>query len=202
MVLFNRNQPRVAQLTVGLAVIMAGLIVGAIVVFSERVRGILKLSRIAASLPAGDHLLRIGRATVAMRAHKTYVLLALLNTVTLQFIVMVSAYQMALALGMKAGLVHYLIYVPIGFLIAAVPISPPQAFGVLELAYVAFFANTGFGTKSQAVTFALAVRLIQLVWALPGVLVPMFGAHLPSRKELEEVEQFDVGVPDNPVDTG
>lgn len=43
---------------------------------------------------------------------------------------------------------------------------------------------------SAAVTFALANRLTQFVWALPGVLVPLLGAHLPSQEELRELEEL------------
>jgi ADP-ribose pyrophosphatase YjhB (NUDIX family) len=39
------------------------------------------------------------------------------------------------------------------------------------------------------------VRLIQLFWALPGVLVPLLGAHLPSQAEREAMETPDVELP-------
>ncbi len=80
---------------------------------------------------------------------------------------------------------------PIGFLISAIPIAPPQGFGVMESFFVLFFVKNGLSTASQAVTFALALRLIQLIWALPGVLVPLLGAHLPSKTELAQMESAD-----------
>ena len=36
---------------------------------------------------------------------------------------------------------------------------------------------------------AVAVWLIQLVWVIPGVLVPLLGAHLPRKEELATLEQ-------------
>ena len=96
---------------------------------------------------------------------------------------------MARAIGLKGSAELYFICVPIGFLIQAVPITPPQAFGVLEYAYIQFFARGGLqgdNSESAAVAFALAVRLIQLVWAVPGVLVPLLGAHMPKKRELDE----------------
>jgi hypothetical protein len=93
---------------------------------------------------------------------------------------------------------YYFIYVSIGFLIAAIPISPPQAFGVLEWAYIRFFAHTGMSTVSQAVTLALAVRVVQLVWSIPGVLVPLLGAHpRPTRAEIEEMERAEAPLEDS-----
>jgi uncharacterized protein (TIRG00374 family) len=185
------NERRFGQLGLVLGVVCLGLAAGALLVFSKRLRHAIGLPALAARLPAGEHLLRIGRAVVKMRHHKGLVAAALFNTIVLQFIVMVSAYTMALAIGMKNDFEKYLIYVPIGFLIAAIPIAPPQGFGVMEAAYIQFFAHTGMSTISQAFTFALAVRVIQLVWALPGVLVPLLGAHIPTQRELAELEAPD-----------
>jgi hypothetical protein len=146
------------------------------------------LPQLAEKLPGGDQLLRIGRATVAMRHHKPLVGMSLLITIALQLLVVWSAFLMARAIGLKGSPELYFICVPIGFLIQAVPITPPQAFGVLEYAYIQFFARGGLrdaNSESAAVAFALAVRLIQLVWALPGILVPLLGAHMPRKDVLD-----------------
>lgn len=193
MFLFSRSavpwdRELYAWIATGLGLVWAGLIAGSLVVFSGRLRRAFGLSTLAARLPAGEQFLRVGRATVAMRQHIPLVLLCLANTVALQLLVVISAYVMSLALSMTGGFVLYFICVPIGFLIAAIPISPPQAFGVMEVAYIQFFAASGLNTSSQAFAFALAVRVIQLIWALPGVLVPLLGAHLPRKEELESIE--------------
>ncbi|MBU0617932.1 MAG: flippase-like domain-containing protein [Planctomycetes bacterium] len=178
-------------LATGLALIWGGLCMGCIFLFSRRLRHLIKLPQLAERMPAADQFLRIGRATVAVRQHKALVLLALLNTVVLQLIVVIAAYVMSQALGMQGHFTLYFVFVPIGFLIAAIPISPPNAFGVMEAAYVKFFTVGGLNAASAAVAFALANRLTQLVWALPGVLVPLLGAHLPSHAELQALEQPD-----------
>lgn len=175
------------DLTSGLAVIFGILIVTALTVFSKRIRHALKLPALAERLPLGAQLLRIGRATVAMRQHKRRVIWALVLSVVLQSVVMTSAAVMAWALGMEGELSFYFVYISVGFLIAAVPITP-QAIGVMEAFYVEVFTRAGLATASQAVTLALAVRLIQFTWALPGVLVPLLGAHLPSKAQLAELE--------------
>lgn len=177
-----------ASIATGLGVVWTVLIAGSLVIFSGRMRRAFGLSTLAARLPAGEQLLRVGRATVAMRQHLSLVLLCLVGTLGLQLLVVISAYVMSRALAMSGGFVLYFICVPIGFLIAAIPISPPQAFGVMEVAYIQFFATGGLNTSSQAFAFALAVRVIQLIWSLPGVLVPLLGAHLPRKPELEAIE--------------
>lgn len=182
------------QYIVALAVICIMLAVGSVFVFSHRVRNALHLSDIVTRLPMGEQLLRVGRATVALRQGKRLVALSLAITMVLQAFCMISAAVMAWALGMHGSLSHYFIYISIGFLIAAVPISPPQAFGVMEYFYVQFFTQPALGNDpSQAVALALAVRMIQLVYALPGVLVPLLGAHLPSKAELAALEAGTAG---------
>jgi uncharacterized protein (TIRG00374 family) len=176
-------------LAVGLGIIWGGLLAGCLVLFSRRLRHVIKLPELARRLPAANQVLRIGRATVAMRQRKGLVLLSLANTIVLQLIVVVAAYEMSRALGMRGHFTLYFIFVPIGFLIAAIPISPPNAAGVMEWAYVQFFTTGGLNPASAAVAFALANRLTQLVWALPGMLVPLLGLHLPSQAELRALEQ-------------
>jgi uncharacterized protein (TIRG00374 family) len=191
-ILLTRNPQQFGQVTSSLAIICAVLAVGSIIVFSRRVREALELRALANLLPAAvrDQVLRVGRATVAMRHHKPLVLLSLGMTVVLQAMVMISAVVMARALGMEGDASYFFIYVSIGFLIAAIPVTPPQAFGVMEYFYVLFFTQRGMNNDpSQAVALALALRLTQLVWSLPGVLVPLLGAHRPSKAELAALEE-------------
>jgi glycosyltransferase 2 family protein len=167
----------------------SGLCLGCVVLFSGRLRRFFHLSDIAARLPASDQILRIGRAAVSMRRHKWLVFISLVNTLVLQFICVVAAHVMARALHMQGHASLYYMCVPLGFLIGAFPFTPPQAFGVMEGAYIIFFSTNGLNPTSSAVAFALANRLVQLIWSLPGVLVPMLGAHLPSQTELAELSQ-------------
>ena len=176
-------------LATGLGLIWGGLFAGCVFLFSSRLRHLIRLPQLAERLPAAEQILRVGRATVSMRQHKTLVAMSFVNTLVLQGFVVVAAYVMSQALGMKGHITLYFVFVPIGFLIAAIPISPPNAAGVMEAAYVQFFAVGGLNPASAAVAFALANRLTQLVWALPGVLVPLLGAHLPSHAELKELEE-------------
>ena len=187
MIVFTRDPSQYAKLGITLAVLCAILAIGATVVFSGRVRRALHLAEIVKLLPMSEQLTRIAAATIAMRQHKRLVFVSLLLTFGLQGICMISAAIMGWALGMEGTLSYFIIYVAIGFLIAAVP-TTPQAIGVLETYYVVSFTYTGENSASQALALAVAVRLIQLVWSVPGVLVPLLGAHLPSREELHALE--------------
>ncbi|MBL8878589.1 MAG: flippase-like domain-containing protein [Phycisphaerales bacterium] len=189
MIAVSWDEQRFGNIARPMLVILAALALGSPLVFSRRIRALLRLRDIAERLPFGHHILRIGGAIVAMRRHPMLLIVSVASTLILQFFVMVSAYQMSLALGMTASFGQCLVYVAIGQLMAAIPISPPQAFGVMEWAFIQFFTHQGLATSAQAVTFALAIRLIKLVWALPGVLVPLLGAHYPTAREVEELEE-------------
>jgi uncharacterized protein (TIRG00374 family) len=189
LIIFTRDPSQFRKLGITLALICVALAAGALIVFSGRIRRTLRLRELLARLPMHEQLERIGGATLAMRRHKLLVLLSLLITIGLQGICMISAAIMAWAMHMEGSLAYFFIYVAIGFLIAAIPITPPQAIGVMEYFYVVSFTYGGVNTPSQAVALAVAVRLIQLVWSLPGVLVPLLGAHLPRREKLEALEQ-------------
>ncbi|MBI5441910.1 MAG: flippase-like domain-containing protein [Deltaproteobacteria bacterium] len=182
-----RISPRVLAIS-AVAVVGAGGVTAAL--FSRRFRRRFRLAEWVGCLPGGAQLLRVGRAALALRESKGRVAAALALTFALQGIGALSAAAMAWAIGMRgpggavAQIWYFTAYVSAGFLVAALPLTP-QGIGVMEAAYVHFFTQGGWNSASQAVVFAFAVRLIQLVWALPGVLVPLFGAHLPPREELE-----------------
>jgi uncharacterized protein (TIRG00374 family) len=189
MIALTHDPQEFADLIVPLAVILGGLALGTVIVYSRRIRRALRLRQLIERLPMTHQLQRIGEATLAMRQHKLLVIGSLILTFILQTIVIISAIVMARALGMHGSFAFFFIYIAIGFVISAVPISPPQAIGVMEFFYVWFFTANELNTASQAFALAVAVRLIQLIWALPGVLVPLLGAHMPKRSELQALEE-------------
>ena len=68
----------------------------------------------------------------------------------------------------------------------------------MEYFYVLFFAHGGMDNDpSQAVALALLVRLTQLFWAVPGVLVPLLGAHVPNKTDLAALDEQAPGVAAN-----
>ncbi|MGE3181130.1 MAG: lysylphosphatidylglycerol synthase transmembrane domain-containing protein [Phycisphaerae bacterium] len=190
MIIVAWDRERFGRIAMGLGVILAGLAVGAIFVFSKRLRHALGLPKLAEKLPAGQHILRIGRTLIALRDNKGKSLAALVITLVLQFLVMLSVYLMSQAMQMQGDFQHYFVFLPILFLVGALPLAP-QGAGVMEFFAVQFFGTELGNSVSQAFALALSIRLIQLFWALPGVLVPLFGAHLPSSAELHELEEVD-----------
>lgn len=154
---------------IGLTVL--ALVVGGTVYFSTRLRRLLRVDRFLQYLPLGAHIRRIDQAAFEFRNRPGRVLGGLLLTVVLQVIAIISHFLIGWGLNMVgddpwATFPVYLAFVPICFLAGALPI------GAMELTYVELFAHSaGLGTPETATFLSLLSRLIQLLWAMPGVLV-------------------------------
>jgi len=156
---------------IGLTV-LAMLVCGG-VYFSNRLRRMLWIDRLLLYLPLGTHLRRIDQAAFEIRNRPARVVGGLLLTVVLQVIAIISHFLIGWGLNMVgngddpwATFPVYLAFVPICFLAGALPI------GAMELTYVQLFAHSaGLGTAETATFLSLLSRLIQLFWAMPGLLV-------------------------------
>jgi len=154
-------------IALALSVILAGLAV----CFSRRLRRLLQVDRIMAVLPLASHIQRVDRAVQMFRRRPFHLAASLGLTVLLQFVSIVSMFLTGWALGLVGdhpwrALPDYLAYTPSAFLAGALPI------GVMEVTFRELFADAArLGSPEAAVSLSLLCRLIQLLWALPGILV-------------------------------
>jgi len=131
-----------------------------------------------------EQLKRVDQATHRLTGHASALIVSTLLTVLLQAMALLSYFFLAKALSMKAdasNILEYFAYFYIGAIISALP-GPPQGLGTVELAYRYFFEP--FGTVSQIVCMAFAIRLVALVSSLPGLLVTMTGSYRPREEDL------------------
>jgi uncharacterized membrane protein YbhN (UPF0104 family) len=160
--------------------------VGACMVSSPRVSS-LAPKRILAGLPGISHLKRMHGAAERLIEHRMLLFLCLLISVVLQFIAVGVFVICAYALHMDFSenkTWDYFAYIGGGQLVAAIPVSI-LGLGTMELAYKKFFLGA-YGTLPQLLCLALWVRLVQLIWSLPGAVVTLFGAYRPRATDLEE----------------
>jgi hypothetical protein len=87
--------------------------------------------------------------------------------------------------GSWAAVPDYMVYLALGMLVAAVPITY-QGLGTLDATLQVFFRGV-YGNFSQVLFLGFAIRLVQLFWALPGALVPLTGSHGPSPEKLAQL---------------
>ena len=138
-----------------------------------------------ARLPMFGQLERIDRTARVLAGHKTIVGASVLVTVLLQAFALTACFTVALALKMEAGvgnMLEYYAYFYAGCVVQALP-GPPQGLGTVELAYRYFFAP--YGSPSQIVCMAFAIRMVALAVALPGVLVTLTGSYKPVEATSE-----------------
>lgn len=148
-------------------------------------------------LPMYEHLQRMDQAVRTLVSHKTIVVAAVLMTVVLQVMAIGAYFTVAVAMALDAhagNVLEYYAYFYTGAVIQALP-GPPQGLGTVELAYRYFLAP--FGSPSQIVCVAFAVRVMVLACALPGLLVTVTGSYKPREPTLID----DAGGPSQPDPT-
>jgi hypothetical protein len=190
------NNPLIGQLTVvgtlklgpATGLMLLALAAGAVSYFNPWLRRVLRIGQLVDRLPLRDTIRKVDSAVHQFRRRPGWLVGSYGLTFLLQFGAVFSAYVGARALGMERDFVPYLVYVPLGFLVWAVPITF-GGLGTMDVYYTKFFAAAGLGDVQQAFCLAMFVRLTQLLWSIPGVLVPITGAHLPSKELVAEFQR-------------
>lgn len=185
--LFRLDDPRIRHLMPAVVLVLLAMAFGIVLFYLPALRKVLRAGDRLRRLPGLDKLRRLDRAGLRMFDHPRIVLGVFGCTVLLQGIAVASFYLWGLAMGMKPDMPSYYAYIGVSLVVAAIPVSF-MGLGTMELSLVRLFAPTGLGTKNQVVFLALGIRLVQLAWALPGVLVPLTGAQRPSPERLAELE--------------
>ncbi len=168
------------------------LFVGLAVFTANWLRAIAPSSLIA-RLPWADHFKRVFEATCRLTKHRGMVFGAIALAAILQTFAIGAFVACARALHMDFSdgkLWDYFSYIATGHVVAAIPISA-QGLGTMELTYKTLFLGS-HGTLSQLLCLAIWVRLLQLVWALPGAAVTLVGGW---RKEGEAL----IANPEQPI---
>ena len=176
------------KLGLAIALMLLSFAAGAMMYFNTWLRRVLRIGQLVDRLPLGQILRQMDLAVHQFRRRPGWLVASYGLTFVLQFGAIASAYVAAVALGMEHRFVPYLVYVALGFLVWAVPITF-GGLGTMDVYYQKFFPEAGLGDVQQAFCLAMFVRLTQLIWSVPGVLVPLTGAHLPSKETVAQFQQ-------------
>jgi glycosyltransferase 2 family protein len=179
VVVFDYREVSGIALEVG--VISLSLTTSFVLFFSASFRKLVRYDVIIEKLPKSDVLKKVDRALLSLRNKKADLFGALALTIGLQLVVMVAVWCAGHALGIhKAKFVHYVAFVPIGYLFNALPISFGGV-GLMEGAYLKLFRDAGVATATQGFMVGVLVRLISLGWSLLGAVSALFP---PERIEV------------------
>lgn len=170
--------------------------------FSRRMRRWIGYESLLKRLPFADKLQRIDETTFSFRFHPWQTVFALVSTLVSHFLIITSIYFTARALGIHASTYHadvnlywaILLASVVGFLLAAVPISI-QGFGLMEAVFFKVLVEGGWSTSSQMLALTLGLRLVQIIWSLPGVVAPWLGYARPKHVELPPDKAIEATTP-------
>lgn len=162
--------------------------IGAGIFFSRRMRKLIRYEALLLRLPFADKLKRIDDTTFSFRFHPWQSIFSLVSTIISHFLIITSIYFTARSLGIHNSTYHaeidlywaILLASVVGFLLAAIPISI-QGFGLLEAVFFKVLVEGAWATSSQMLALTLGLRLVQIIWSLPGVLVPWMGFGRPNN---------------------
>ncbi len=180
------DDARIRQLLLWVLAMLGAMLAGLVLFYLPALRGRLRPTERLRWVPGIDKLARIDRAALRMREHPAIVLGAFVVTAALQAVAVASFCLWGEAVGMKADWPSYYAYIGVSLVVAAVPVTP-MGLGTMEAALVLFLRGA-YGTHGQVVLLALGIRLVQLAWALPGILVPLTGAHRPSPDRVRQMQ--------------
>lgn len=170
-----------------------GLIAAGLLFFSRRLRSLIRYDHWLGKLPFAEKIRRIDETTFSFRFHKVEAILALAVTLLSHACLVTYVYFLAKGFGIHAFgqfseidlYVVILISTVVGFLFAAIPISF-QGFGLMEAVFIRVLVQGDWCDYSTMLALTLSTRLVQIVWSLPGILVPWLGLERPPESVSEE----------------
>ncbi len=147
----------------------------------------MKISRLGDFLRA-----RISRLTRAVKLYLSRpgtLVAAVCLTVVAQSLSIIGFWLVGRSLGIGADIKYYFIFFPIAWVIGALPISPGGA-GIIEGGLVLLFNRLPGVDPGAVLALAMLYRPVLLLSSLPGLIIQLTGAHLPSVSQMADEQEF------------
>jgi len=169
MALATWGKPQTQRAAGAVGVTLAIIIVAALVLFSRRVGRAVRLERLIARLPRAENFrIAIGTLQSLPRSPKAAGVVAAL-TLGVHLLLAAGIACMGRALELPTDMQLYFLFVPVIYIVAAIPVSI-GGLGLVEGMYVVFFAAAPSSADSSAVlALALLARLTPMLLSLPGL---------------------------------
>lgn len=150
--------------------------------FSRRLRWAFRLNALYNRLSQRSQVARVGDSLRLFRHRLGALGKAMGQTVCVHLMFVASITLAGMSLHLQIPWYQYVIYVPLIYIIAAVPVSLGGV-GLAESSYVTFFI--AWASQSEILVLALLARLIPMFWALPGIVVAIKGTKLPPPDQMQ-----------------
>ena len=162
------GKPQTQRAAGAVGVTLAIITVVALALFSRRVGRAVGLDRLIARLPRAENFrIAIGTLQSLPRSPKAAGIVGAL-TLGVHLLLAAGIACMGRALELPTALQLYFLFVPVIYIVAAIPVSI-GGLGLVEGMYVVFFAASPGADSSAALALALLARLTPMLLSLPGL---------------------------------
>lgn len=169
---------------IAISIIAACIAAGLLLMLSPKLRSLLRLDRIFGRMAISKHFEHAGNALQVYRRRP----MAMLGNVLLALMVHITVFGSIALIGHSLlptiPVYRYYVYLPIIYIIGAVPVTPGGV-GLIESLYVEFLAPTA-AAATGLFALSLIARVIPIVLSLPGLLVAVKGPKIPDADRLEQ----------------
>ncbi len=165
------------------AVVLALVAMSLALLLSPALRQRLRLRKVFSRLPMQRHIDVLSEAANLYRRRRVVLLKAVVITFAGQVLFIAAILLSGLSLALPVPWYDYFLYVPLIYIIAAVPISP-GGLGLAETFYVTFLVPAG-AAASEVLALAVVVRLMPMIVSLPGLVVALKGPKLPATEQMQ-----------------
>ncbi len=175
------EQLKLSAMTVAVAIV--GEIAALGFLASARLRRALHLEKLYQRLPIAHHVAAMDDAIRKYVANPAGLARALGLTLVIHCIWITSFALIGRSLSLPTPVSSYFLYIPLVYIVGAVPLTPGGV-GLVERLFVLFFV-TGQATPSMVLALALLARALGMVLAVPGAAVAIMGVKLPKTEAME-----------------
>jgi uncharacterized protein (TIRG00374 family) len=156
--------------------LLAVMIASSCVLFSRRLRRLVRFDQIVARLPGAELFRKLDRAVLLYRDALSAITVAVLVSLVVHALVLTAIGMIGIALDLPIpSFLETYALAPLPLIIQSVPVAP-AGIGVGEWAFVHFWAtSTGILSVQGALALALSYRALQLAVSLVGGVLLLFG---------------------------
>ncbi len=169
--------------SIAAAVALGAVIMLLMFLLSSRLRRLFRLQKIYERLPIAHHIRSAGEAARRFRQRWGDLLIAIGVTMVAHGLWILGVLLIGQSFPLQIPWYHYFVYIPLIYIIGAVPITP-GGIGFVEGAYVIFFAST-LVSNQDVLDLALVARGFDIIRGLPGAIVVLTGPKLPKSATME-----------------
>ncbi len=174
---------KLGRSAIAVAAAVAAIFLGMTFLLSGRFRRLFHLQKLYSRLPIAHHISAAGEAARVYGRRPSSLGKAVMITFCAQIVWVGSIAMIGKSLSLATPWHDYYLYVPLIYIIGAVPIAPGGV-GLVEVAYRTFFVTAVVG-PGEVLALALVARLAQMFWGLPGIVVAITGARVPAARAMQ-----------------